>query len=95
MSVLKKPIVTEKLNLLQERRGQYGFIVDRKATKPEIKKAIEEYYEVEVVKLNTMITSRKTRKNRKTGQISGKTNSVKKAIFSIKEGQSIDFFENV
>ena len=44
MSVLKKPIISEKLNLLQERRGQYGFIVDRKATKPEIKKAIEEYF---------------------------------------------------
>jgi large subunit ribosomal protein L23 len=95
MSVLKKPIISEKLNLLQERRGQYGFIVDRKATKPEIKKAIEEYFEVEVVKLNTMITSRKSRKNRKTGQITGKTNSVKKAIFSLKDGQSIDYFENV
>ena len=95
MSVLKKPIISEKLNLLQERRGQYGFIVDRKATKPEIKKAIEEYFEVEVVKLNTMITSRKSRTNRKTGQITGKTNSVKKAIFSLKDGQSIDYFENV
>ncbi len=95
MSVLKKPIITEKMNLLQERRGQYGFIVDRKATKSEIKKAIEDFYEVEVVKINTMITSRKTRKNRRTGQLTGKTNSVKKAIFSLKEGQSIDFFENV
>lgn len=95
MSVLKKPIISEKLNLLQERRGQYGLIVDKKATKPEIKEAIEKHFEVEVVKLNTMITARKSRKNRRTGQISGKTNSVKKAIFSLKEGQSIDFFENV
>lgn len=95
MSILKKPIISEKLNLLQERRGQYGFIVDRKATKPEIKKAIEQFYEVEVVKLNTMITSRKTRKNRKTGQLTGKTNSYKKAIFTLKEGQSIDYFENI
>ena len=95
MSILKKPIISEKMNLLQERRGQYGFIVEKTATKPEIKAAIETHYGVEVVSLSTMITSRKTRKNRKTGQITGRTDSVKKAIFSIKDGQSIDFFENV
>lgn len=95
MSILKKPIISEKMNLLQERRGQYGFIVDKKATKPEIKKAIEDFYDVEVVKLSTMITSREARKNRRTGQITGRTKSVKKAIFTLKDGQSIDFFENV
>ncbi len=95
MSILIKPIISEKMNLLQERRNQYGFVVNKKATKPEIINAIESHYGVEVTELSTMITSRKTRKNRKTGQITGRTDSVKKAIFSLKDGQSIDFFENV
>ncbi len=95
MSILIKPIISEKMNLLQERRGQYGIIVAKTANKIEIKSAIESHYGVEVSELSTMITSRKTRKNRKTGQVSGMTNSVKKAIFSLKDGQKIDFFENV
>jgi large subunit ribosomal protein L23 len=93
-SILKKPLITEKLNLLQERRGQYGFIVDRKASKDEIISAIEKLYNVEIDWLNTMVTPGKKRKNRKTGQVTGRTNIYKKAIFKLKDGFKIDFFES-
>jgi len=93
-TILIKPLITEKLNLLQERRGQYGFVVDRRATKDEIKSAIEKLYSVEIEWLNTMVTPSKKRKNRKTGQVTGRTNIYKKAIFKLKDGYKIDFFES-
>lgn len=95
MNILKKPLITEKLNMLSERREQYGFIVDRKASKDEIKSAIEKLYNVEIEWLNTMVTPTKTKKNRKTGQVTGRTNIYKKAIFKLKEGHKIDFFESL
>lgn len=94
-SILKKPLITEKMNLLSEKREQYGFLVDRRATKVEIKKEIEKLYNVEVDWVNTMVTPTKRRKNRRTGQVTGKTNIYKKAIFKLKEGFKIDFFESI
>lgn len=93
--ILKKPLITEKMNLLTDRRGQYGFVVDKKASKDEIKKAIENFYNVEVASVNTMIQRGKSRRNRRTGQISGYTNAYKKAIVTLKEGFKIDFYENI
>ncbi len=93
--ILKKPLITEKMNAITDKRGQYGFVVDTKATKDEIKKAIEDFYGVEVVSVNTMIARGKARRNKRTGQISGYTNGYKKAIVSLKEGFKIDFYENV
>ncbi|MCK9480397.1 MAG: 50S ribosomal protein L23 [Bacteroidia bacterium] len=93
-SILIKPLITEKLNLLKERRDQYGFIVDRRASKEEIISAIEKLYGVEVDWLNTMVAPTKKRKNNRTGQVTGRTNSYKKAIFKLKDGHKIDFFEN-
>lgn len=69
--VLKKPLITEKMTGLTEKRQQYGFVVDRKASKDEIRKEIEEFYNVQVDRVNTMICRGKSRRNRRTGQISG------------------------
>jgi large subunit ribosomal protein L23 len=75
--ILKKPLITEKMTAIMDKRGQYGFVVDKKSTKDEIKKAIEDFYGVEVASVNTMIARGKMRRNRRTGQISGYTNGYK------------------
>jgi len=93
--VLKKPLITEKMTGLTEKRQQYGFVVDRKASKDEIRKEIEEYYNVQVDRVNTMICRGKSRRNRRTGQISGYNTAYKKAIVTLKEGSTIDFYENI
>lgn len=93
--ILKKPLITEKMTTLTDKRGQYGFVVEKKASKDEIKKAIEDFYGVEVASINTMIARGKSRRNRRTGQISGYANSYKKAIVTLKEGQTIDFYESI
>ena len=96
MAVLVKPLITEKMALLSENLGHYGFQVALTATKPEIKAEIEKMYGVEVVKLRTLIVAGK-RKSRftKSGVSNGKSSNYKKAIVSLKEGQSIDFYENI
>ena len=78
-----------------DKKGKIGFVVDTKATKDEIKQAVESFYEVQVESVNTMIQRGKARKNRRTGQISGYTNKYKKAIITLKEGFTIDFYENI
>jgi large subunit ribosomal protein L23 len=95
MSVLIKPLITEKMSMLTEKRQQYGFVCLRSATKDEIKSEIEKLYGVEVEGISTMVTSPKRKKNRRTGQITGRTNIYKKAICKLKEGQVIDFYENI
>ena len=84
------------MSLLSENKGQYGFRVALTATKPEIKAEIEKMYSVEVAKIRTLVVSgkRKTRFT-KSGVSNGKTNNYKKAIVSLKDGQSIDFYENI
>jgi large subunit ribosomal protein L23 len=96
MAILVKPLITEKMSLLSENKGQYGFRVALTATKPEIKAEIEKMYSVEVAKIRTLVVAgkRKTRFT-KSGVSNGKTNNFKKAIVSLKDGQSIDFYENI
>ncbi len=95
MSILIKPLVTEKVSDLNE-RGQYGFIVDKKANKVEIKKAVEKMYGVNVESVNTLRYNgkRKTRYTR-TQIISGKKASFKKAIVTVAEGEVIDFYSGI
>lgn len=95
MSILVKPLITEKMTELGETQSKFGFIVDRNATKPEIRKALEEFYGIEINSLNTMIVPGKSKTNRRTGQVSGRTKIYKKAIFTLKEGFSLDFFESI
>jgi large subunit ribosomal protein L23 len=96
MSVLKKPLITEKMTKTSEKLGQYGFIVDRKANKVEIKKAVEKMYNVTVDTVNTLTIAgkRKTRYT-KTGFVSGSTGIYKKAIVTLKKGDTIDFYSNI
>lgn len=84
------------MSLLTENKEQYGFRVALTATKPEIKAEIEKMYGVEVVKLRTLVVAgkRKTRFT-KSGVSNGKKSNYKKAIVSLAEGQSIDFYENI
>jgi len=96
MQILVKPILTEKMTKETELKGVYGFVVNNKATKSQIKKEIEKVYNVNVTSINTMNYSGKSRSRMtKTGVLSGRTNSFKKAIVNLKKDQAIDFYSNV
>ena len=96
MSILIEPIITEKLTEQGEKLNRVGFIVEKKANKVEIKKAVEKMYNVTVDSVNTMIYGGK-RKSRftKAGLVRGKTKSYKKAIITLHEGNVIDFYSNI
>ena len=91
-----KPVLSEKMTNLTDKQNRVAFIVMKKANKIEIKKAVEKMYGVTVKEVNTMIYQgdAKTRYT-KAGVISGRTNSYKKAIVTLAEGDSIDFFSNI
>ena len=96
MNILIKPIITEKATKDAEDNNIFGFVVNPKANKVEIKKAVEAVYGVSVEKVRT-INVRPDRKTKftKTGVQHGKTNAVKKAIVQLAEGDSIDFYSNI
>jgi len=96
MSVLKKPIITEKANLDSELNNRFAFIVDIRANKIEIKKAVEAAYGVTVDKVRTMIV-RPDRKVRytKDGVMTGKTAAYKKAVVQVADGDTIDLYSNI
>ena len=96
MSILKKPLITEKATKSGEKLGQYGFMVDTKSNKIQIKKAVETMYNVTVESVNTM-KYRGKRKSRftKTGVQSGNTGTFKKAVVTLKKGEVIDFYSNI
>jgi large subunit ribosomal protein L23 len=96
MSILKKPLITEKSTRISEKLNQYGFVVAKDATKPEIKEAIEKMYGVSVANISTAIYAGKTKSRfTKRGIFNGRRPSYKKAIVTLKEGQKIDFFANI
>ena len=96
MSIIIKPIITEKITKDGELFNRFGFIVAKKANKVEIKKAVEKAYGVSFLDVNTMIyRADRTTKFTKSGMITGKTSSYKKAIVTLKEGDSIDFYTNI
>jgi len=95
MSVLIKPLVTEKLSELNE-RGKYGFIVEKSANKVEIKKAVEKMYGVTVSKVATMHCPGKVKSRyTKTNIITGRKPSYKKAIVTVSDGEVIDFYSGI
>lgn len=96
MEILFKPLVTEKMTIQGEKLNRYGFVVDHRADKIQIGKAVESMYNVSVVSVNTMNYAGK-RKSRftKAGLLSGRTNHFKKAIVTLKDGDSIDFYSNI
>ena len=96
MSILIKPIITEKATMDSELNNRYSFLVNTKANKIEIKNAVEAAYGVSVEKVRTMNVrpDRRTRYT-KTGIQHGKTNATKKAIVQLAEGETIDLYANM
>lgn len=95
MGVLIKPLVTEKMSAMNE-QGKYGFVVAKTANKVEIKKEVEKTYGVTVESVNTMVHPGRTKaRYTKSGVISGKTPSYKKAIVTVAEGDIIDFYSGI
>lgn len=96
MSILIKPIITEKATINGEANNCFSFEVSTKANKIEIKQAVESAYGVSVEKVRT-INVRPERRTRytKTGIQHGKTNAVKKAIVQLAEGETIDLYANM
>jgi large subunit ribosomal protein L23 len=96
MRILLKPIVTEKMTSLGDKFNRYGFIVAKNANKIEIKKAVEELYGVTVEAVNTMRYGGKVKtRYTKSGVMTGKTAATKKAVVTLAEGNTIDFYSNI
>ena len=96
MSIIKKPIITEKMTDQSEKYNRYAFVVDRKVNKMQIKQAVAEMYDVAVDSVRTMVCIGKKRvRGTKSGMIVGKTSTYKKAIVTLAEGDSIDFYSNI
>ncbi|HNW73866.1 MAG: 50S ribosomal protein L23 [Bacteroidales bacterium] len=96
MTVIMKPIITEKMTHLGEKLNRYGFLVDRRANKLQIKTAIKELYGVDVASVNTLVFSGKNKSRfTKSGVISGRTSAYKKAIVTLAKGETIDFYSNI
>ena len=96
MDIKIEPIVTEKANKLSEKLNRFTFRVSPDANKFQIKDLIEKLYGVKVVAVNTSIYRGKNKSRyTKSGLIKGKTNSFKKAIITLAEGDKIDFYSNI
>jgi large subunit ribosomal protein L23 len=96
MDILVKPIVTEKMTKISEKLNRFGFIVNNKANKLQIRKAVEQMYNVTVTEVNTKKYLGKMKsRNTKAKVVKGRTNSYKKAIVSLSKGDKIDFFANI
>jgi large subunit ribosomal protein L23 len=96
MNILIKPIVTEKMTTQGEDMNRYGFVVDRRANKLEIKKAVEDLYHVRVTEVNTMrYAGKRKQRYTKSGISVGRTNAFKKAVVTLAEGEVIDFYSNI
>lgn len=91
--VLIKPVLSEKANKQSEKTNRYTFVVDRKANKLEIKKAVESFYGVQVNDVNTSVMpSKQKAKYTKAGFIVGRKPAKKKAVVTVAEGDTIDIY---
>ena len=97
MGIIIKPLVTEKMTAITDKtNNRFGFIVRPEANKLEIKKEVEALYNVTVVDVNTMKYAGKNKSRyTRAGIINGRTNAFKKAIVTLKEGDTIDFYCNI
>lgn len=96
MDINIQPIVTEKATKLTDKLNRYTFSVSKEADKLQIKKLVEKLYGVKVVNVNTMVVRGKNKSRwTKSGLLRGKTNGYKKAIVTVAEGQTIDFYSNI
>ncbi|AOW21799.1 50S ribosomal protein L23 [Urechidicola croceus] len=96
MSILIKPIITEKMTNDSELNNRYGFVVNKNANKVEIKNAVENTYGVSVNGVRTMnYPVKRTTKFTKSGMVNGKKGAYKKAIVQLADGEIIDFYNNI
>jgi large subunit ribosomal protein L23 len=92
-SILIKPIISEKSEKLTSKVNQYTFIVDKKANKLEIKKAVEEMFTTNVVAVNTVVAPAKLKsRNTKSGVIRGRVSAYKKAYVTLAQGEELDIY---
>ncbi len=90
LTIIKRPLVTEKMTSLQEKYNQYAFEVDNNSNKIEIKRAVEERFDVKVTKVRTMNVLGKVKR---LGRFTGRRSGWKKAVVTLAEGQSIELVE--
>jgi large subunit ribosomal protein L23 len=90
--IIRRPLVTEKSNIGREENNLVTLAVDPRANKHEIRRAVEQLFDVQVVGVRTM---RMPRKSRRVGKFVGRKPEWKKAVVELAEGQSIEFFEGV
>jgi large subunit ribosomal protein L23 len=96
MELLRKPILTEKASALTEKSNRFTFRVENKANKLQIKQAIEKMYGVNILAINTMVVNGKTKsRNTKGGLVTGRSPKYKKAIVTLKAGETIDYYANI
>lgn len=96
MNIIHKPVLTEKASLLTEKLNRYAFRVDHRANKIQIKAAVEEMFGVTVIAVNTSVVAGKAKSRyTKTGFVSGRSPKYKKAIVTIKDGETIDFYSTI
>jgi len=97
MGIIIKPIVTEKMTAITGKfPNRFGFRVVPNANKLEIKKAVEDMYQVTVVDVNTMRRSGKFKSRyTKAGIVKGRQDAYKKAIVTLREGETIDFYSSI
>jgi large subunit ribosomal protein L23 len=96
MIIIKKPVITEKMTAISEKLNRYAFIVDVRANKLQIKKAVQDLYGVQVASVNTMRYDGKLKSRyTKAGMIEGRRDAFKKAIVTLAKGETIDFFSNI
>ena len=97
MAFIIKPLVTEKMTKITEKQeNRYGFIVRPEANKLQIKKEVEALYNVTVVDVNTLsYAGKRSSRYTKAGLIKGQKNAFKKAIVTVKDGDTIDFYSNI
>lgn len=94
--LIYRPIVTEKMTALQDKHRQYAFEVDPRANKLEIARAVEKKFNVTVVSVRSLVQKGKAKAQlTRRGRFEGRTKHWKKAIVTLKEGDKIEFFENV
>jgi len=94
--VLVRPVLSEKINKQTEKMNRYAFIVGRKANKIEIKKAVEQFYGVQVIDVNTAVMPGKAKsRNTKAGVVSGRKPAKKKAYVTVAKGEEIDLYSNI
>jgi large subunit ribosomal protein L23 len=95
-SIIVKPVITEKMTGQSDKFNRYGFYVNKTANKIQIKNAVEKMYNVTVVEVRTMNTPGKVKKRMtRSGVLAGRVGKHKKAVVSLKQGETIDFYSNI